>query len=79
MFLDELTFRILNSRGGNVRWPSTMDRYRQKHTVITVSPSFMVWGCLSGLKGRSSLYFLPKDEMMNGCRYITVWKNTFSY
>jgi hypothetical protein len=49
VFSDELTFRILNSRGATVRRLSTMDRYRQKYTVVTVKhfPSGMVWGCFN--------------------------------
>ncbi len=36
MFSDESTFRILNSRGGTMRRPSTMYRYRRKYRVIMV-------------------------------------------
>jgi hypothetical protein len=77
MFSDESTFRVLNSRGTTVRRPRTIDRYRQKYTVSTVkhSPSVMVWGCFSGIRGRGGLYFLRKNEMMNGKCYISVLEN----
>jgi hypothetical protein len=77
MFLDESTFRIVNSRGAKVRRPKTVSRYKHQYTITTVkhSASVMVWACFSGSKGRGGLYFLPKNTMMNGERYLKVLKH----
>jgi transposase len=77
MFSDESTFRLVNSRGMKVRRPSGLDRYKQRFTVPTVkhSASVMVWGCFSGKMGRGGLYFLPKNQTMNGERYKSVLEN----
>jgi hypothetical protein len=32
----------------------------------------VIGGCFSGVVGRESLYFLLKNHMMNGDRYVTV-------
>jgi hypothetical protein len=62
------TFRLVNSRGMKVRRPSGLNHYKQRFTIATVkhSASVMVWGCFSGKKGRGGLYFLPKNQTMNG-------------
>lgn len=66
-------------RGGSksVRQPLGASRYDSKYTVKTVKhpESVMVWGCFSGSNGRGGLYFLPKNETMNGNRYQEVLKD----
>ncbi len=64
MFNDELTFRIVNSRGTTVRQPRLIDCYHKKYTVSTVKHSasaIMIWGCFSGPRGRRGHYFLPES------------------
>lgn len=74
MFSDESTFRLINPRGVIVRRPTTLCRYKHRYTISTVkhSASVMVWGCFSGTVGRGGLYFLPKNQTMNGPRYKEV-------
>jgi hypothetical protein len=37
MFSDELTFRLVNSRGMKVRRPSRLNRYKQRFTIPTIT------------------------------------------
>lgn len=74
MWSDESTFQLFPSQHVKVRRPSSASRYDPAYTSPTVkhSASVMVWGCFSGAVGRGGLYFLPKNVMMNGERYMTV-------
>lgn len=74
MYSDESTFRLVNPRSVMVRRPSGISRYKHKFTIKTVkhSESVMVWGCFSASRGRGGLFFLPKNQMMNGEVYKQV-------
>jgi hypothetical protein len=67
LFSDELTFRLVNSRGMKVRRPSRLNSYKQLFSIPAVkhSASVMVWGCFSGKNRQGGLYFLPKNQTMN--------------
>ena len=73
MFSDESTFVLLRSRMKLVRRPIG-ERYNPKFCSVTVkhSPSVMVWGAFSGVRGRAGIFFLPPNVKMNGERYIGV-------
>ncbi len=77
MFSDESKFRLVNSRGIKVRRPSRLNSYKQRFTIPTVKHSaiVMVWGCCSSKNGRGGLYFIPKNQTMNGERYKSVLEN----
>jgi hypothetical protein len=64
MFSDELTFRLVDSRGMKVRRPSRLNSYKQRFSIPTVkhSASVMVWGCFSGKKGQGGLYCSPRTK-----------------
>lgn len=74
MFSDESTFRLVRAGTKLVRRPRDISRYDPKYTVKTVKhpDSVMVWGAFSGNKGRSGLYFLPKNVTMKGANYVEV-------
>ena len=71
---DESTFRCISERQGRVRRPVGSDRYDPRYTSQTVEHSdyVMIWGCFSGKVGRGGLYFLTKNQTMNGDRYLQV-------
>ncbi len=74
MFSDESTFRIVNSRGAKARRPKTISQYKHRYTIPTVrySASVMVWACFNSSQGSGGLYFLLKNQTMNGERYLKV-------
>ena len=73
MFLDESTFVLLRSTRRMVRRPRK-ERFNPKYCSPTVkhSPSVMVWGAFSGVRGRAGIFFLPPNVKMNGERYCQV-------
>ena len=77
MFSDESTFRCIRATRSRVRRPKEMSRYLSRYTVKTVKhpDQVMVWACFSGDVGRGGLYFLPRNVMMNGDRYLEVLQN----
>lgn len=77
LWSDESTFQMFNHHHRRVRRPPSISRYNIAYTLPTVKHpvSVMVWGCFSGLRGRGGLFFLPKNTMMNGDRYIRVLKD----
>jgi arsenate reductase-like glutaredoxin family protein len=74
MFSDESTFRLFNPRSIKVRRPAGMSLYKHKYTIKPVkhSEGVMVWGCFLASVGRGGLFFLPKNQMMNGDVYMGV-------
>ena len=72
MFSDESTFRLVRATSGTVRRPPGSDRFQNKYVVKTVKhpQGQMVWVCFSGSVGRGSLWFLPKQQMMNTENYL---------
>ena len=73
MFSDESTFTLLRSTRRMVRRPRK-ERFNPKYCSPTVkhSPSVMVWGAFSGVRGRAGIFFLPPNVKMNGERYCQV-------
>ena len=70
MFSDESHFELQFSRATRCRRPIGSDRFNPRFTRKTVkhAAKIMAWGCFSW-KGRGSIEFLKKGEMMNGQRY----------
>lgn len=73
LFSDESTFLTFRSCPKKVRRPIGSNRMDPRYTQKTMKhpPSVMVWGCFS-FQGRGNLYFLPKNETMNGTRYLAI-------
>jgi transposase len=73
MFSDESHFILKPSRRLTCRRSVGTDRFSPKFTRKTVKhpPKIMAWGCFSW-KGRGSIEFLEKGEMMNGARYLRI-------
>lgn len=74
MFSDESNFKCIQGTPGRVRRPPGSNRCDPRYTTKTVKHSdyVMIWGAFSGTMGRGGLYFLPKNETMNGIKYIDV-------
>ena len=77
MYSDESTFRCIRSIKGKVRRLVGSDRFDSRYTIKTVKhpDSVMVWACFTGSAGRGGLFFLPKNQTMNGKRYQGVLEN----
>jgi hypothetical protein len=77
VYLDESTFRLLNSRGAKVSMPSSVSQ-QQAMLHNSDSKTFeraMVWDCFNSRRGRGGTYFFPKNTTMNGGRYNKALEN----
>lgn len=73
MFSDESNFKCMKGTLGRVRRPSGSNRCDPRYTkTVKHSDYVMVWDAFSGRMGRDGLYFFPKNETMNGSKYIGV-------
>ena len=69
---DESTFRLVRGVPKMVWCPTTESRYDSKFIFKTVKhiARVIVWGALSGKKGRAGMYFLLKNETMKVSNFI---------
>ena len=75
LFSDESTFSQFRSYVRHVRRP-TNQPYNTRYVIPSVrqAPTTMVWGSFSGT-GRGGLWFMPKNTMINGQKYLSILKD----
>ena len=72
MFSDESNFKYIQGILGRLRRPPGSNRCDPRYITAKYSAYVMICGGFGGTMGRGGLYFLPRNETVNGSKYIGV-------